>query len=233
MKIQWLGHSSFALEEAGKTILIDPFLSGNPAYPADLKIEERPIDAIVLTHGHGDHIGEAAELAKKNDATVFGIYEIVSYLEGFGVQKLEPMNTGGSVLFGDSIKVTLVNALHSASLIEEGGRALYMGVACGAVITGPTCTLYHAGDTDVFSDMALIQRIWRPDVGLLPIGDRFTMNPDTAALACNEFLDLKAVIPMHFDTFPLLTGKPDAFARQVRRGEVRILKPGEVTEFAR
>ncbi len=232
MKIEWLGHSSFAIEEVGKNLLIDPFLAGNPACPEEKLEIDKNIDAIIITHGHGDHLGDALALAQKNDCTVFAIYEICCWMEAQGHSKCEPMNTGGSVPLDENITISLVNAQHSASLIEEG-KPVYMGTACGAVISGPTCTLYHAGDTGIFSDMALIQRIYQPDVGLIPIGDRFTMGPDTAAIACNELLDLKLIIPMHYGTFPLLTGTPEDFEKQVKRGEVRTLHPGTSTEFAR
>lgn len=231
MKIKWLGHSSFSLKDAGKTILIDPFFFGNPAFPGTDMVQEDNVDAIVLTHGHGDHLGDAQELAIRNECPVYAIYEVCCYLEAKGVKNCEPMNTGGSVMFGEDFKISLVNAQHSASVIEDDGRPLYMGCACGAVVTGPSCTVYHAGDTGIFSDMSLIQKIYKPDIGLLPIGDRFTMGPDTAAMACNELLDLKVVIPMHFSTFPLLTGKADDFAARVTKGEVRILTPGEETEI--
>lgn len=233
MLIKWLGHSAFSIRESGRNILIDPFLGGNPICPGDTASDTGDVDAIVLTHGHGDHLGDAAAIARGNECPVFAIYEICNWLEAQGVEKCEPMNTGGSVAFGDGIKVTLVNAEHSASIIEDGGRPLYMGCACGAVISGPTCTLYHAGDTGIFSDMSLIQRIYKPEVGLVPIGDRFTMGPETAAIACNEFLDLKVVVPMHYGTFPLISGQAEDFARRVTRGEVRIMAPGETTEFSR
>ncbi len=226
MEIQWLGHSAFCLGEAGKNILIDPFLSGNPQYPEDSLIQEQEISAIVLTHGHGDHLGDTLELAKKKDCPVYAVYEICCWLERNGHSNCEPMNIGGSVMMDGKIKISLVQALHSASIVENG-RNEYMGCACGTVISAASCVVYHAGDTGIFSDMSLIQKIHRPDVGLIPIGDRFTMGPETAALACNEFLDLKVIVPMHYGTFPLLTGKPEVFAGMVKKGEVRILEPGQ------
>jgi len=120
----------------------------------------------------------------------------------------------------------MVNALHSSAVIEHG-KPVTMGDPAGFVIKGDGRSVYHAGDTEIFSDMALIQRIHRPTVGLIPIGDRFTMGPETAAIACNEFLDLEVIVPIHWGTFDLLTGDPQTFRSLVRRGEVRLPEPGE------
>jgi L-ascorbate metabolism protein UlaG (beta-lactamase superfamily) len=224
MQLTWLGHSAVHLDIAGKSVLIDPFWTGNPKHPQGFEDRLGGVDFIVLTHGHSDHLGDSARLGTKYGATVVGMFEIVSYLGGQGVDKAEPMNIGGTVE-RDGLSFSMVNALHSSALIEDG-RPVTMGDPAGFVIKGEGKSVYHAGDTEIFSDMALIQRIHRPNVGLIPIGDRFTMGPKTAALACNEFLDLEVIVPIHWGTFDLLSGDPQQFKSLVRRGRVEILEPG-------
>ena len=225
MQLTWLGHSAFHLEIAGKHVLIDPFWTGNPRHPQGFEDRLGRADFIVLTHGHSDHLGDSARLATKYGATVVAMFEIVSYLGGQGVDKAEPMNIGGTVQ-RDGLSFSMVNALHSSAMVEDG-KPVTMGDPAGFVIKAAERTVYHAGDTELFSDMALIQRIHQPTVGLIPIGDRFTMGPETAAIACNEFLDLEVIVPIHWGTFDLLTGDPEIFKSLVRRGEVKLPQPGE------
>ncbi len=225
MQLTWLGHAACHLAIAGKSVLIDPFFTGNAKFPADFESGLEQVDAIILTHGHADHLGDTERLAKTYDATVVAIFEICAYLGARGVEHSEPMNIGGSIDL-DGLTVTMVNALHSSAIVENG-MPVTMGDPAGIVIKSPEKTVYHAGDTDVFSDMALIQRLHRPQIGLIPIGDRFTMGPETAALACNEFLDLETIIPIHWGTFDLLTGDPETFKPLVRRGRVLTPDPGE------
>lgn len=230
MKLTWLGHSAFHLEMGGKNILIDPFFTGNSTYPAGYEDRLERVDYIALTHGHSDHLGDTARLAKKYGSTVLTQFEICQYLGSKGLDKFQPMNIGGSVRV-DGVTVSMVHAQHSSALIENG-VPVTMGDPAGLVFESSGApVVYHAGDTGLFSDMALIQRLYKPEVGLLPIGDRFTMGPEAAAIACNEFLDLKYIVPIHWGTFPLLTGDPQKFKSLVRRGEVLLPKPGDPVEL--
>lgn len=229
IKVTWLGHATFLIETpGGKKVIIDPWVTGNPVTPADKKSFDR-IDVMLCTHGHSDHIGDAAELAKKHDPIVVGIYELCGWLKKQGAKQIAPMNKGGSLQAGD-IKVTMVNAFHSGG-IEDGGSVVYGGEPCGYIVEFENGTrIYHAGDTCVFGDMAIIHDLYRPDLALLPIGDLFTMGPREAAFAC-RLLKPKAVIPMHFGTFPLLTGTPEEFGRELKAAgldaELITMKPGE------
>jgi L-ascorbate metabolism protein UlaG (beta-lactamase superfamily) len=230
MQLTWLGHSACHLDVAGKSVLIDPFFTGNPKFPEGFEVGLQAVDYIVLTHGHNDHFGDTERLAKHYGATVVAIAEICDYLGGRGVDKVEPMNLGGTVQ-SNGLAFSMVNALHSSALTAPDGTAATMGNPAGFVIKSAEKTVYHAGDTEVFSDMTLIQKLHRPEVGLIPIGDRFTMGPETAALACNEFLDLDYILPIHWGTFDLLTGDPETFQSLVKRGKVLRPAPGEALQL--
>jgi L-ascorbate metabolism protein UlaG (beta-lactamase superfamily) len=225
-RVTWLGHSTMLVESGkGVKILIDPYIKGNPSYPKDFVLPEK-IDYILLTHGHGDHIGDAVPVAKKCDATVVAVFELASYIESKGVAKTIGMNVGGTVQLGD-VAVTMVDAKHSAAAIDEKG-VHYVGVATGFVLrpeNGPA--LYHSGDTAVFGDMKLIAELYKPEIVMIPIGDHYTMGPQEAALAV-KLLSPKTVLPMHFGTFPVLTGTPEALAKLVGPGvQVVAWKPGD------
>src|SRR6201996_127080 len=205
--ITYFGHATFSLTtSSGQVGLIDPFVMHNPSTPEKLKKFSR-LDAIFVSHAHGDHFADCVELAKKHDAKVFSIFETAGWLTGKGVEKSHPMGKGGSQKFGD-FEVTLTNAFHSNS-IEDGGKHIYAGEPCGLIIRMPGgFTLYHAGDTCVFGDMKIIAELYKPQVALLPIGDYYTMGPREAAYAV-KLLGVKHVVPMHFATFPPLVGRPE------------------------
>jgi len=227
--LTWLGHNSFKLVTRGaKTILLDPWVEGNPATPKEQKVFDR-IDAMSITHGHGDHMADAVTLAKKFKPTVVCNYEIHLYLSKKGVQNTSPMNKGGTQEVA-GVKFTMVHATHSSG-IEDGGQIVYGGEACGFVITLEDGTkIYNAGDTAVHMDMQLIGELYRPDIALLPIGDLFTMSPREAAVAA-RMLKPKYIVPSHYGTFPALSGTPDqlrdALKEQHVNAEVIALRPGE------
>jgi L-ascorbate metabolism protein UlaG (beta-lactamase superfamily) len=229
IKLTWLGHSAFHIETpGGKHLLIDPFLTHNPKTPANKK-NFAEIDVILCTHGHTDHIADAADLAKKHNSKVVGIYELCIWLQKKGAEQIAPMNKGGTQAVGD-IKVSMVHANHS-NAVEHDNQLVYGGEPAGFVITFENgLRIYHAGDTNVFGDMAIIRDIYRPDLAILPIGDVFTMGPKEAAYAC-RLLAPKAVIPMHWGTFPMLTGTPAEFGQEIKslglNVELIAMEPGE------
>jgi L-ascorbate metabolism protein UlaG (beta-lactamase superfamily) len=222
MELTWLGHSSFRLDAGGKRIYIDPFLNGNPKCPEGEQTPER-VDVIAITHGHGDHVGDAVDLAKQHGATVIAPVELAGRLGSQGVENVKDPNKGGTVEI-DGIRFTLTHAQHSSS--DNDGN--YTGEPCGIVVRAEGKTVYFAGDTNVFGDMQnVIARLYKPDVAVLPIGDHYTMGPEEAALAV-ELLGVKRVVPCHWGTFPALTGTPDALAEKVGSGvTVERIEPGE------
>jgi L-ascorbate metabolism protein UlaG (beta-lactamase superfamily) len=225
IKLTWLGHATFRIRTPkGTTILVDPWVTGNPVCP-DSEKDVKKVDVMLITHGHGDHIGDAVEIAKAHNPKVVGIPELCGWLRKKGVKQLAEMNKGGTQHVED-IKVTMVHADHSCGILD-GDTFVYGGEACGYVIEFENgVKIYHAGDTNVFGDMAIIRDLYAPKIAMLPIGDHYTMSPREAAYACN-LLKAETVIPMHFGSFPVLTGRPDALGKLVKGIEVLEMKPGE------
>jgi L-ascorbate metabolism protein UlaG (beta-lactamase superfamily) len=227
--LTWLGHNTFKLVTRGaRTVLMDPWVEGNPACPKEQKTFDK-IDVITITHGHADHIADAVPLAKKFKPVVICIHEIHLYLTRKGVSGTMGMNKGGTVEVA-GLKFTMVHALHSSG-IEDGGQVIYGGEACGFVITLEDGTrIYHAGDTAVHAEMALIGELYAPDIALLPIGDLYTMSPREAAVAA-RMLKPKWIVPAHYGTFPALAGTPEQLREELKKqqvsAEVVALRPGE------
>lgn len=225
MKIKFLGHSCFYLEDGSFKALIDPFMSDNPLSPVNPS-EFQSITHIFVTHGHGDHLGDTEILAKNNHATVITNYEISCYLEKKDI-KCHPMHIGGRTKF-DFGMVKMTPALHGSGIPTEKGL-VYGGNPCGFLIEVGGKKVYHAGDTGLTMDMQLL-KIENIDVGLIPIGGNFTMDIDDAVRAVS-FIGPKKVIPIHYDTFPLIHADPKEFKRKVKDSEVIILKPNEFYEY--
>jgi len=227
MKITWYGHSAFRIETANAKILIDPFLSGNPSWNGGWEGPAEGITHLLLTHGHADHIGDALAILKKTGAMLVANFEICMHLVGQGVDKgkINPGNLGGTVDCG-GFTTTLVQALHSSSFGLNDGNNVYLGNPGGLVLHFPEDkTLYHMGDTDIFSDMALIQELHEPQIGLVPIGDRFTMGGAVAALACRRFFRFETVIPCHYASFPIVDQTADKFIEGLKGTQTKVLTP--------
>jgi L-ascorbate metabolism protein UlaG (beta-lactamase superfamily) len=218
MKITWIGHSALKLQ-GSKIIFIDPFLSGNPV--ASMSMDNvSQADLVVVTHDHGDHLGDAYAICKKTGATLVSIYEIADAAAQKGL-KAESMNVGGTITV-DGVSVSLVPAIHTAGL---------GGTATGTVVEMDGKKVYHAGDTGLTMEMQLIGEMYKPDIGFLPIDGRFNMTPRLAARAV-ELLKIPKVVPIHYDTFPLVNSSPQEFKRLVGdKSEVIVIKPGETLEL--
>lgn len=211
MQITFYGHSCLLVEYKGRRVIIDPFLSGNPASgisPSDVKV-----DAIILTHAHDDHFGDAEQLALENDCPVIATFELASYCGQRGM-KTHAMNTGGAFHF-DGFHVKLVPALHTSSL-RVGDQYLYAGEAVGVILTMGSHTLYHMGDTALFSDLQLIGRQHAIDVVAIPIGDNYTMGPEEALIAA-QWIGAQHVLPVHYNTFPVIEQDASSFKQQIEK----------------
>jgi L-ascorbate metabolism protein UlaG (beta-lactamase superfamily) len=229
VSITFYGHSAFKLSGQGVTVVIDPWLS-NPLLNTPVS-QVGPVDVILVTHGHGDHVGETVPLAQATQAQVVAIHELSQILAAEGAANVIGMNKGGTVSV-KGLNITMTHAVHS-STAEVGGKTVSAGDPGGFVIAFPNgFTVYHAGDTAVFKDMELIRELYHPEVALLPIGSHYVMNPKEAALAC-RLLKPRFVIPMHYGTFPVLTGTPadlQALLQDQPETQVLPLKPGETVE---
>ncbi|SEH59365.1 metal-dependent hydrolase [Paracoccus alkenifer] len=222
MKLTWLGHAGFRLEIEGAVILIDPWLTGNPVFP-----EERRAEAIagathvLLTHGHGDHSGEALAIARELGIKVVGIADLVGWWTATeGVAGID-FNKGGTVDLNGAA-VTMVNASHSSSMMVDG-RPVYAGHESGYMIRGEGRTVYVSGDTDIMADMEWMGELHRPEIGILAAGGHYTMDMERAAWAAKRYFDFKTVIPCHYDTFPLLQQDPEVMRRALPG--VQVLTP--------
>jgi L-ascorbate metabolism protein UlaG (beta-lactamase superfamily) len=226
LSFTWLGHATFLMQSPGrKRILFDPWVNGNPSSPQSAK-NIAGVDLILVTHGHSDHIGDVVPIARATGAQVVAPFELSLFFQKKGLQNVTGMNPGGT-LNALGIAVTMVQAFHSSSVEEDGG-VTYAGVATGYVVRFEDgMTIYFAGDTALFGDMRLIGELYRPRIAFLPIGDHFTMGPEQAAKAC-ELLGVEQIVPMHYGTFPVLTGTP-AKLRECLTSRVQVLelRPGE------
>jgi L-ascorbate metabolism protein UlaG (beta-lactamase superfamily) len=240
MRITWFGHSAFRVEFGEARILIDPFLTGNPTFErqagGDVRraVEEasRGCTHVLLTHGHNDHLGDALDICRSTGAQLVGSAEVCDWLEEQGVENVNLGNHGGTVNCG-GFTTSFVNAQHSSSWMSKKGEIVYLGNPLGLVVKAEgQPTLYHMGDTDIFGDMALIAEIHRPEIGIVPIGDRFTMGARTAAMACRRFFDFRRIFPCHYATFPLLDPTADKFLAEMGEDAQKVAVPraGEAVE---
>lgn len=233
MRLIWFGHSCFRIEAGGTVLLIDPFLTGNPTFEGSGVKRQAAVDGVtnvVLTHGHDDHVGDTVSICKERDIPVTAVYELAMWLNGQGVEKVDPCNPGGTMVHG-AVDISYVKAFHSSSTMVDG-RNLYLGNPCGVVVrskAGPT--VYHMGDTEIFGDMALVNEIFEPKVGIVPIGDRFTMGARTAALACRKFFSFDMVVPCHYGTFPIIDQTAEKFLAEAKGQNVVVPKVGEALEI--
>jgi L-ascorbate metabolism protein UlaG (beta-lactamase superfamily) len=220
--LTWLGHSSFRIDTpGGKRVYVDPFLHGNPKCPEG-EVDPERVDMIAITHGHGDHVGDAVALARKHGCTVVAQVELAGWLGSQGVENMRDPNKGGTTEV-DGVRFTLTNAHHSSS----SNDGTYTGEPCGIVVEVENgTTIYFAGDTCVFGDMQLIGRIYQPDLAVLPIGDHYTMGPREAAVAL-ELLGVERCVPCHWGTFPILTGRPQTLQELAPGVQVEQVEPGE------
>ena len=230
LAITWLGHSTFLFRSPGGIrLLIDPWLKTNPSCPDSMRTIDA-LDLLLLTHGHADHSTDAVSVARATGARAIAPYELSLWLERKGLRNVTGMNPGGT-LSAMGLTITMVPAVHSSS-IEEEGTPMYAGLAVGYVIRFEDGrTIYFAGDTALFGDMRLIGELYRPSMAFLPIGDVYTMGPEQAAKAC-ELVGVSEVVPMHYGTFPALTGTPARLRDLVAPMGVRVreLKPGEAAD---
>jgi L-ascorbate metabolism protein UlaG (beta-lactamase superfamily) len=232
LRITWLGHGTVLFTSpAGRRILMDPWLAHNPACPDAWKTIDA-LDLVLVTHGHFDHVGDALDVARSTGATFIGSFEVCQWLAHQGVEHTSPMNKGGTQ-HHHGIAISMVQALHSSSAIDEHGTITYLGEAAGYVLRFENgLVVYFAGDTAIFGDMALIKELYAPAIAILPVGDLYTMGPEAASRAC-DLLGVRQVVPVHHGTFPALTGTPARLRELVApRGiTVHDLSPGQTIDI--
>ena len=229
LSITWFGHATFLVTTpGGKRIVFDPRLTGNPKAPPGSKIDKA--DVICVSHGHSDHMTDVVAVARATGGPVIAVYELANYFGSKGLKEVIGMGVGGTVIV-KGLRISMTPALHTSS-VEDDGKTIYAGLAAGFVVRMENDrALYFAGDTALFGDMRLIRELHAPEIAFLPIGDHFTMDPVAAAKAC-EMLGVKQVVPMHYGTFPLLTGRPEDLKKLVEPMgiDVLVLKPGETAQ---
>jgi len=226
MKVSYHGHSAVKVVTKSHTILIDPFISGNEA--CDLDADTVDADVILLTHGHNDHVGDTIPIAKRTNALIVASPELADF---FGTKDLNthPMNIGGKHKF-DFGTVKFTQAYHSSSFTDEDGTVVYGGMPYGILLTIDGKTIYHVGDTGLFSDLKLIGDMNDVDLAFVPIGDNFTMGPEDALIA-TDWIQAKTVVPVHYNTFPVIEQDPEAFAKKVKTGKAKVMKIGETLDL--
>jgi L-ascorbate metabolism protein UlaG (beta-lactamase superfamily) len=229
LAITWYGHATFVVTTpGGKRIVFDPWLTGNPKTPSGARIDKA--DVICVTHGHSDHTGDVVAIARATGAPVVAVFELGNYFRGKGLKDVVDMGVGGTVDL-KGLKISMTPAVHT-SCIEEDGQQLYVGTATGFVVRMEDGrAIYFAGDTALFGDMRLVRDMYAPEIAFLPIGGHYTMDPAGAARAC-EMLGVRQVVPMHYGTFPVLSGSPDDLKKLVEPMgvDVLVLKPGETAQ---
>ncbi len=229
LEITWLGHATFVLKlPNGKRVLVDPWL-GNPNCPPAFSKPDslKPIDLILVTHGHSDHLTDVVSSHRATGAPIIAQYELAQYLQQKGVKDVREMNIGGTQEAA-GVRITMTPATHSSSTMEDG-RLVYLGASTGYILRAPDMpTIYIAGDTGLFGDMKMIGELYKPQIAFLPIGDLYTMGPETAAIAA-EWLGVRQVVPMHWGTFPALTGTPQELKALLGPANIEVLEltPGQ------
>jgi|SRR5690606_34676605 len=232
MKITWLGHSAFLIEAGGKRILTDPWIT-NPLAPEQFKDPKAlgALDLILLSHGHSDHVGDLLDIARVSDAPIVCLFELGQWLESKGITQISDMGIGGTQEVA-GVRVTMTWAVHSGSIMDDG-RIVYLGGPAGFIVRiHGVPTIYYAGDTALFGDMKIIRDLYAPEIAFLPIGDHYTMGPDTAAIAA-EWLGVRQVVPMHWGTFDALHGTPTQLESHLKGEKIKVLHltPGEAREI--
>ena len=231
MQLIWFGHSAFRVAFGDVRIMIDPFLTGNPSFKGDPKQAAEGCTHVLLTHGHNDHVGDALDICTANGAQLVGSAEVCDWLQEQGVKKVNPGNHGGTVDCG-GFTVSFVNALHSSSYSRANGEIVYLGNPLGLIVKAARePTLYHMGDTGIFGDMALIAEIHQPEIGLVPIGDRYTMGGKMAAMACKRFFKFRRIIPCHYGTFSALDQTADQYLAEMGTDRGTVLVPDRGVPF--